>query len=370
MAPIARIEATVVPSGIAAHWTGRTRDWHASTTLVRITDDDGVAGVAGVDSYSVATTDLTFAEAVRSYAPALLGREPDCREQFQEEMSWAGPPVSCLALLDVALWDLAAKRAGLPLYKFLGGERESLPAYASVTTQASVDEYLELADRVLGDGLPALKLHAWGEPDGDLDLLRRLRDHAPGLVLMYDAENVYSHPDALKVARGLDELGFRWFEAPLPDHDLSGYRELRARVDVPILPGGYEMWDVAQFADALRDPPWTALRSEVSSTLGITGLIRLIRLAEAFGMDLEPVSYGHTSGQLAALHIMLAFENSSYFELPYPSEPWEYCTLDPVRPDAQGNVRASQTPGLGLELDWEQVEARAAGSIVLTPPAR
>jgi hypothetical protein len=90
-----------------------------------------------------------------------------------------------------------------------------------------------------------------------------------------------------------------------------------------------------------------------------------MRLAEAFDMNLEPVSYGHTSVQLAALHVMLAFSNASYFELPYPVEPWEYCVTTPVRWDDQGLVHAPQAAGLGLELDWEQVSARAAGSFVL-----
>jgi L-alanine-DL-glutamate epimerase-like enolase superfamily enzyme len=374
MTAIRRIEVTVVPSGVSAHWTGRTRDWHASTTFVRIIDADGVEGVAGVDSYSVATADLSLAEAVRAFAPALLGRETDCTELFLDEMSWAGPPTGCLALLDVALWDLAAKRADQPLYRLLGGSgggaRESIPAYASVTTQPSVEAYLELADRARSEGLTALKVHAWGEPDRDLALLARLRAHDSELVLMHDAEEVYTRRGALKVGRGLDELHCRWFEAPLPDRDLSGYRELRAKVDVPVLPGGYEMQDVLEYSEALRDPPWSALRSEAGATQGITGLIRLVRLAESLNMDLEPVSYGHTSSQLAGLHVMLAFHNSSYFELPYPVEPWEYCVVEPIRWDDKGLVHAPSRAGLGLELDWEQVHARAVGEIVLTDPDR
>jgi L-alanine-DL-glutamate epimerase-like enolase superfamily enzyme len=365
MARITQLEVTVVPSGISARWTDRMLECHVSTTVVQIVDGDGVAGIAGVDSYSFASADLSLAESVRSVAPALLGRDTDCREQFLRDMSWAGPATGCLAVIDAALWDLTTKRADLPLYRLLGAARDVVPAYASVTTLDSVPAYLEMADRVRSDGLQAMKVHAWGEPDRDLALFAALRAHDPDLTLMYDAEGVYSRREALKVARGLEALDCRWFEAPLPDHDLTGYRELRAHVEVPVLPGGYEMWDVLQYAEALRDPPWTALRSEVGSTLGITGLVRLMRLAEAFDMDLEPVSYGHTSAQLAALHVMLAFANASYFELPYPVAPWEYCVATPVRWDGRGLVHAPEATGLGLELDWEQVRARAAASFVL-----
>jgi L-alanine-DL-glutamate epimerase-like enolase superfamily enzyme len=369
MATIARIEATAIRPDFSLRWTERAGRCFLSTTFVRVVDSDGCEGLAGFDSYTPASVDLSVVESVRSLAPALLGREADRREEYLEEMRIGvvfpfspGP----LAVLDVALWDLAARRAGLPLYRFLGGARESIPAYASLTTMDTEEEYFDVAGHARAEGIGALKVHAWGEPGRDIALLRRLRAHDPGLTLMHDAEGVYDRREALTVARALEELDCRWFEAPLPDFDLTGYRELMARVDVPVLPAGYAMWDVRQFAEALRDPPWSAARSDVTATLGITWVLKLMRLAAAFDMDLELVSYGHTSNQLAALHVMLAFDNVSYFELPYPVEPWEYAVSSPVRPDASGLVHAPQAPGLGLELDWERVRSLVAGQTTLT----
>ena len=348
MATIARIEATAIRPDFSLRWTERAGRCFLSTTFVRVTDSDGCEGVGGFDSYTPADVDLSVVESVRSLAPALLGRSVDSRKQFLEEMRIGvvfpfspGP----LAVLDVALWDLAARRAGLPLYRFLGGTRGSIPAYASLTTMDAEEEYLEVAARARAEGIAALKVHAWGDPRRDVALLRRLRAHDLDLTLMHDAEGVYDRREALIVARALEELDCRWFEAPLPDFDLAGYRELLARVDVPILPAGYAMWDVRQFAEALRDPPWSAARAEVGCTLGITWVLELMRLAAAFDMDLELVSYGHTSSQLAALHVMLAFDNVSYFELPYPVEPWEYAVSAPVRPGRSG-ARA-RTGGAG-----------------------
>jgi L-alanine-DL-glutamate epimerase-like enolase superfamily enzyme len=368
MATVTRIEATAIRPDFRLRWTERATRCFLSTTFVRVTDSDGCEGVGGLDSYSPAEADLSVVEAVRSLGPALLGRDADRREAFLEEMRIGvvfpfstGP----LALLDVALWDLAARRAGVPLYRLLGGVRESIPAYASLTTMDTQEEYLEVAQRVRADGIGAMKVHAWGEPDRDVALLRRLRDGLPDMTLMHDAEGVYDRREALRVAHALEELDCRWFEAPLPDFDLAGYRDLLARVDVPILPAGYAMWDVRQLAEALRDPPWAAARADIGSTLGITWVLKLMRLAEAFDMDLELVSYGHTSNQLATLHVMLAFDNVSYFELPYPVEPWEFAVSAPIRPDTSGLVRAPQAPGLGLELDWEKVRSLAVGSAVL-----
>jgi len=223
----------------------------------------------------------------------------------------------------------------------------------------TAEDYLAVVARAREDGLTAVKVHAWGEPERDIALLERLRAEHPDLTFMHDAEGVYDRRGALRVARALESLSFRWFEAPLPDFDLEGYRDLRRRVDIPVLPAGYAMWDPMQIADALRDPPWSAVRSEASCTLGITALCQIAALARTFGMDFEPVSYGHTLCQAAHLHVMLAFDNVSYFELPYPVEPWEYGILDPIRLAADGTVAAPDGPGLGVDLDWYWIDGHA-----------
>ncbi len=82
-------------------------------------------------------------------------------------------------------------------------------------------------------------------------------------------------------------------------------------------------------------------------------------LARSHGMDLEPVSYGHSLCQAANLHVMLAHDNVRFFELPYPVEPWEYGVVDPIRPGPDGTVSVPDGPGLGLHLDWEWIASNA-----------
>jgi L-alanine-DL-glutamate epimerase-like enolase superfamily enzyme len=368
MVTIRRADVFVLDPGKAVRWTERAKSCAITTTVLRLVDSDGVEGYAGSDSYTFGPGDRSVLETVRSMWPWLDGRAIDCQEALAEDMRVGvvfpfstGP----LALVDVALWDLAAKHAGLPLWKLLGGAREQLPAYASLETMPSEADYVDVVGRAHAEGIGAVKLHAFGEPDRDIALFSLLRETYPDLTLMHDAESVYDHREALKVGRALDELDCRWYEAPLPDFDLEGYRDLRRRLDVPVLPAGYAMWDTRQLADALRDPPWSACRSEIFSTLGITALCKQMALARAFDMDLEPVTYGHTLFAVAGLHVMQAFPNVSYFELAYPVEPWEYGVANPVRPDATGMVSAPEGDGLGVVLDWEAVEAMTVHTISL-----
>lgn len=369
MSHVARLEAFVVDHGSSLRWTERAGVCHLTTTILRLTDSAGVQGLAGYDSYTPRPTDLSVLEALRSLSPAVLGRDVEAREALADDLrSGVVFPFSLapLALVDIALWDVTARHAGAPLWRVLGGERDRIPAYASLTTLVAEEDYLETVAAAREAGIGAVKVHAWGDPARDLHLLERLRAEHADVALMHDAEGVYDRGGALRVGRGLEELGARWYEAPLPDFDLDGYRGLRRAVDVPLLPAGYSIYDPLQVAEALKDPPWTGVRGEATCTFGVTGLVELGRVAEVHGLDFEPVSYGHTLSQAANLHVMLAFARTSYFELPFPVEPWEYGVVDPLRPDVDGMVAAPDGPGLGVALDWDWVAAHAAARLELT----
>ncbi len=191
----------------------------------------------------------------------------------------------------------------------------SLPAYASVPTLGHTDAYLDAIEGYAAQGFTAIKVHAWGVPSRDAELLRAVRARFGSLILMHDAEGRYDAEGAALVARACAEVGARWFEAPLPDFDLDGYRHLRATVPgVSILAAGDVIWDPRLLADALRDPPWDAVRFDVSFVGGFTPTRELMSVAERAGMDVELISYGHTVIQAANLHAALAFGRTSFFE--------------------------------------------------------
>jgi L-alanine-DL-glutamate epimerase-like enolase superfamily enzyme len=170
-------------------------------------------------------------------------------------------------------------------------------------------------------------------------------------------EQRYNRADALAAARALDELRFTWFEAPLIDSDLQGYADLRRRVDVPILPGGNTVLDLAAIELGIRMGCWSKTRVDATIAGGITPTRKIMALAEANGMTCELQCWGYTLTQAANLHLMLAYGNCDYFEQPSPYPAFEHGSVDVIRTDAEGYVHAPPGPGLGVRVDWPAVES-------------
>lgn len=366
---LTEIELRILRPDLRLRWTEQAPCCLVSTTVVVVRDDQAAEGIAAYDCYGPSPADRVLVEAVRSLAPALLGRDTDewpavkARYRVGVVFPFCAAPFS---VIDVALHDLVARKTGRALCElFDPAPRHTIPAYASLETMPTVEDYLRVIDRAVSEGLPAVKVHGWGEPGRDVALLAQVREAHADLILMHDAEGVYDRPGALRVARALEDLGGCWLEAPLPDLDLDGYRELRSRVGIPILPAGYAFYDVQQFADALRDPPWSALRADLCSLTGLKELRQVAMLAEAFGLAMEPVSYGHALLQAANLHVMLSCRNVSFFEMPYPPEPWDYGIVDPLRPNDEGCMERPAHPGLGIAVDWERMDALTVHTVVL-----
>ena len=269
MTAIERIEVYAVGPDVELQgWASDLPPQYATLTIARVFDEDGAEGVGATPSYSTGHFDLAVLESLRLLAPRVIGQDPQLREAVWHDLEDLTLPVlpGARAALDIALWDLVARRAGVPLYQLLGGARTRLPAYASTPMLADASAYVEYVAEVHAQGFRAVKFHAWCEPDRDLEMLRAV--HAAhgdkGIAFMHDAEQRYDHQAALRVGRELDDLGFAWLEAPFPDQDLDGYADLRRRVGVPILPAGNTILDIQQVGQALRLHPWDAVRFDVT----------------------------------------------------------------------------------------------------------
>jgi L-alanine-DL-glutamate epimerase-like enolase superfamily enzyme len=367
-ARIARVEAwAVAPETTRYRYSSQLPEVDKTTTIVRVTDDDGHEGLGAYDSDSHGGHDLAAIENLKRTAPRLLGRDAYEREllwyELRDHGTLAFMPAE-LSTLDIALWDLVARRADVPLYRFLGGVRHDIPAYASVPMLPTVEAYLESMDGWYAQGYRAVKFHAWCEPARDIEMLRTVAGayEGKGMSFMHDSEQLYDRRGALSVGRALSELSFRWFEAPLPDRDIDGYRRLREQVTVPLLPAGETFWDIQEIRGGLDRGAWDAVRFDVTWAGGVTPARKLFGVAEAFGVDVELLSYGHTLVQAANLHLALAFRNTSFFEQAVPAEDFEFGVVNPIRIDGGGRVRAPEGAGLGVGLDWERLQAATIAS--------
>jgi L-alanine-DL-glutamate epimerase-like enolase superfamily enzyme len=201
--------------------------------------------------------------------------------------------------------------------------------------------YVEFVGQMRDLGYHAVKLHTWCVPERDLPMARAVRQAFP----------------ELRAARELEELSFRWFEAPLPDFDLEGYRLLRRHASVPIIPAGNWLTDPRMLAEAVRSGAWDALRVDAAVAGGVSGARDACVLARAFGTTCEPQCWGYTLSQAANLHVMLGDPGVDYFEQPVPLDQFEYGMHDVIRVDQEGYVHAPPGPGLGVAIDWEAMRA-------------
>jgi L-alanine-DL-glutamate epimerase-like enolase superfamily enzyme len=370
MGPIRRVEVIAVgPPMPRVQYTGTAPPAIDTMTLVKLTDTDGVVGIASYDTDSHNVHDVVTLEALRGPVTAVIGQDPRARLRVGAQTRGLLPtPILApgpAATIEIAMWDLAAKNAGVPLYQLLGGAHEELPGYASLPVSPTVDAYLEQVGAAAAAGFGCVKLHVWGEPRADADLVERARAAFPTMEIMLDGEGVYDRRGAAYVAAALDDIEARWFEAPLPDQDVAGYRELRRRFDVPLLPDGDFFFDIQMIAGALTQSPWDAARSEAVVGGGIGFLCQLAGLAAGFGLQCELCTYGFGLSQAVNLHVMLGLGTGSYFEQPFPAEPWTFGLADPFPFGYGATYRAPDAPGLGIILDDEQIESAVVARFVV-----
>jgi L-alanine-DL-glutamate epimerase-like enolase superfamily enzyme len=370
--PIDRVEVMALGPDLPRHaYTAHLPAPYTTSTLVRIADADGAEGLGQFDSDSYGAFDLAPLETLRTLAPRLIGRDPLDRVATWDELRDHGTAPDMPGVrsaLDIAQWDLVARRAAVPLHELIaprpaGSAPERLPAYASLPTLEGPAAYADDVERYLAEGYTAFKIHAWGDAERDLDAIRAARDVAgDDVALIYDAEGCFDRVTAERMMPALGDLGVRWFEAPLPDLDLDGYRRLVRLGSVAIVPAGDAIWDERLMTEVLRDRPWSAMRFDLTFAGGITSAIRQFEVAEAFGMDVELTSYGQTLVQSANLHVMLAFGRTSFFERAVPSAEFEFGVTTPITMDAAGTVGALDATGLGVTLDDDAIASAVLAS--------
>lgn len=291
-----------------------------------------------------------FAHA-KEIAPALLGEDPNDIAKLWNKLCWAGASVGrsglstqAIGAFDVALYDLKARRARLPLAKLLGAYRDSVACYntSGGFLHTPLEQLLVNASASIERGIGGIKLKV-GQPDGALDLKRvdAVRRHlGDNVALMVDANQQWDRPTAQRMCRTFEPLRLVWIEEPLDAYDHEGHAALAAAFDTPIATG--EMLTSAmEHGDLIRHRAADYLMPDAPRVGGITPYLKIAAQAEQAGLMIAP----HFAMEL---HVHLAAT--------YPTEPWveHFDWLEPLFNErleiAGGRMLVPDRPGLGLSL--------------------
>ena len=333
--------------------------------VLTIRTDEGLEGHSFLGS---ASRDATMdAEALLTLLkPIIMGENPLDIGRFWHAM-WKrrrGVSFRAIGAVDVALWDLAGKIAGLPVHRLLGSCRSSVPAYASSASLPSPEAYAEEARSFQDRGWTGYKIHPDTRPSVDIDICRAVREGVgPDMTLMLDSVWAYSYEDAVRVGRAIEDLDYYWYEDPLEEEDIYGYVKLRQKLDIPILATefapasfyGLQQWVQQQATDILR--------GDVAVSGGITALHKIANLADAFRMKCEVHHGGNSLNNVANLHVIMAVQNCEFFEVLLPDAAQKYGLVNDIEVDADGLVHAPEEPGLGYEIDWDLVRSRQVSEL-------
>jgi L-alanine-DL-glutamate epimerase-like enolase superfamily enzyme len=291
-----------------------------------------------------------FAHA-KEIAPFLLGEDPNDIARLWIKLTWAGASVGrsglavqAIAAFDNALWDMKAKRAGLPLGKLLGAQRDSVACYntSGGFLSTPIEEMLDNIDAAVASGIGGLKIKV-GQPDprDDFKRLEAVRKRLDGrAALMVDANQQWDRPTALRVGRALEEFNLVWIEEPLDAYDAEGHAQLAAALDTPIA-SGEMLSSVAEHMQLIEKNAVDIIQPDAPRVGGITQFLKILTFADHKGLGLAP----HFAMEI---HLHLAAT--------YPREPWveHFDWLDPLFNERQeirdGRMILPTPPGLGVTL--------------------
>ena len=331
--------------------------WSAPGCLIRT--DEGLVGT-GYTGLEGNGESLITEVIDRYYAPKLLGRDPHDVAALWEEMQWgemhwigrAGVTQMALAAVDIALWDLKAQSAGVPLWRLLGGHKSSYPSYNTDGgwLNWSTDELVDDTERLVSEGWSGVKIKLGkGSMREDLRRLGAVRERiGPEPMLMVDVNMAWDVPRARAAASALEEFGAYWLEEPLYPDDVKGHAQLARSIHTPIALGE-SLYNRFQFRDFLTSEAVGFVQPDVTRVGGVTEWVRIAALADAFCTPVVP-----HAGDMMQIHQHLvgATPNSPMLEyIPWLLELF----VEPVRVE-HGTVLLSETPGASTAMRPDSFE--------------
>ena len=381
---ITRISSHVLSSDMP-DVLGYSQQYYSRRTahLVEVESDEGVSGWGECfGPGAVALANKGIVEDV--IQPMVLGSDPLDRDAIWHRVynllrdhGQKGMPLQALSGVDIALWDISGKVAGLPLHKLIGGaHRKNVPVYGygmmlrPEPTSELAARFRDEAAAIRDAGFVAAKMKVGLGPENDIRLAEAVREGVgPDYRFMVDANHCYTTSDAFHVGRALEELGAYWFEEPVAPEDLDGYRELRAGLKVNIA-GGEAEFNRWGWRAILENRGLDIAQPEVCALGGVSEYLRVLALCHAHHTPVVNHVWGSAIAVAVNLHLLAAMPT-----MPGGLNPWEpmleFDTTENVfrdgllaEPlDVQGQVKRNRgrvaiptAPGLGVAPDQEFIQ--------------
>jgi D-galactarolactone cycloisomerase len=353
-----------LPAPFHPAWAPAQVETRIRVAYLRIETDAGIHGIAGHEFYGAEE------QCVQRIATYLVGEDPLRIEKHAGTLRYLWPYFgTAVWFVEIALWDILGKVAGLPIYRLLGNVRDAIPAYASTGQNRTPAQRAEDTRRLQEEGFRAVKLRIHNDTLAeDLKQVEAVRKAVgDGMAIMVDANQTdihdapfpgphWNYHRALATAQGLAAFGVEWLEEPLPRHDYESLRRLHTASPVPIA-GGEVNQGFSDLQRLILDGCYDILQPDVTLCEGLLRLRALACTAQAASMLVNPHSWGDPLGMVANLHLAAAIPNTSYFEFPhdppaFPAGVYQQTLKQPLEVK-DGMVHLPQGPGLGVDLqDW------------------
>jgi L-alanine-DL-glutamate epimerase-like enolase superfamily enzyme len=329
------------------------------TPIVTITDSDGATG-AGY-SYTIGTGGSSVMRLLADHlAPRIIGKDADQIEAIWRDLEFfthattVGAITSiALAAIDTALWDLRARKQGLPLWKLAGGAKDRCPLYTTeggwlhIETAALVDDALQAQAK----GFRGSKVKI-GRPHGSEDFARLSavrKAVGDSYEIMTDCNQAFGVDEAIRRTDRLRDLDLAWIEEPLPADDIDAHARLSSSTATPIAVGE-SLYSIRHFREYMQKGACSIVQVDVGRIGGITPWLKVAHTAEAFDMPVCP----HF---LMEIHVSLvcAVQNGKYVEyIPQLDD----LTAKKMQVE-NGMAVAPNEPGIGIDWDWDAVKAKS-----------
>jgi L-talarate/galactarate dehydratase len=356
----ARCQGVMVPEEEApAGQSGSPgRVWPVS--VLEIETDQGLVGIGF--AFTLGGLSRSLLAALEELAGRVVGEDPTLIEGLHNRLRQAvgvgantGVALLAQAAIDMALWDIRGKMAGLPLWRLVGGARAQIPGYSSGAIGRTLTdaEAARAAECVVKAGFRWVKMHLGLEADGtihrEVTRARVVREAVgPDIRLGCDINTRWRVDEAIAIGRELDRLGFSWLEDPVRHDDYRGLARVAAALDTPVM-AGENNWGSTPFRLMLEQRSVDMLMIDVMTVGGITEWLKVAAMAESFNIPVV----SHLLPEVQA-HLVAGVPNGLLAE----HKTWIWALFDEVPVFRSGTFHLPERPGLGLSLSKRAMSRR------------